>query len=191
MNRKFLEYELFRDDRIYAYEPTDVNNVFKLKFTTFYYGEFPTFSIHSNILNTVPPIKNIDNNPIFFHPISSKHHSCLYTDGFNIIDGYGDVWDELKLNGDKIYYKNNFFTTISHFKYQKSIKEWCDNIKEEKWDNIFGIIPDTVSDICNKNIQSFYPLYYPTWNFTVNFYKSPDNLKTFTSQEKKLFESGI
>lgn len=189
MDPLFLEYDLYRQDNIYAYRKIDDNNVY-LRRTVFHCGPFR--STGSLRCSGFGPIRNTPKNPIMQHPQTRKMHAVLYTDGRVVMDGYGSIWLGYEIENGSLFFQNNFVQKVDLDDYpEDKLAEWHSNIEKGCVDNIYGLIPENSVNIVNKNLDAFFPFFYPSWEKIVELYGDPANIRQFIEKEKKIFESGL
>lgn len=171
-------YEANRIDSNLCYFKNEKNE-YKLSTFVLYYGNYK----FQDVINE-DCIINYDytnsKNIIVKHPTSKKNHVCLYTNGCDVIDGYGMKWSCLTIKENCLQIKNTLNLYHINIEYTSNNETiWEQNLKN-KIPNIYGIIPneDEISIIESIPNRLIFLSGLQQENI-LKYYKNPEILRTF------------
>lgn len=183
MNIVILEYDRQRPELLcYVKEKDDV---YILSTLCVYMGDFKPVSVFRGELDLwdADPY-----NPIFWNPISDRRHSVLYSNGKDVMDGYGMSFEQL-------YFDNGVLSTGDththvYFRPHTEYENWSDNVKNSNPSNVFGPIPNRIDKISDAtDIMACISYTGLDFDEIVKIYKDSEQIKRTIRHNIRLLQS--
>lgn len=138
MDPVFIRFEKQRSDNFLTYIVED-KRVLLTTLCIRINSKTPKTSIFAGQIEIIRDYKTHGKDILVYK--NNKVHTNLYSDGYDVIDGYGQLWKGVQLRKNILITKKGEFHV--HTNQYKDIDVFEENIKNKNPSNVFGPIPES------------------------------------------------
>lgn len=115
--------ETFRPDNILVYIKDRPETLTVCTFAVFIHSSFTYSSVVNNMAICM---RGTNFNPVVYNKITGKRHTAFFCtgQGSNLIDAYGQLWNDLKVNNNTLYCQDRAIQYVRVLSFSKDPPEW-------------------------------------------------------------------